>query len=195
MFVFISCDSEEFPGLRDRLQKAIDSEYMYNVMRTDERDELVHQGVIMKAVVVERESDESFDLAMKKGIEKSQIYVGIFGKDYSIPTQKEYHAARQRGLPILVYYYTQPPHIAKGFHTKVTRFLEKDVKPELRIRGNYGRIEAHDDMELVDLILNDLACKTVDLAREAMSFRRMLLEKAPDDVIAAILRAKKSVFE
>lgn len=167
---------------------------MYNLMRTDERTELVHQGVIMKAVVVERESDESFDLAMKKGIERSQVYVGIFGKDYSSPTQKEYHAARQRGLPIFVYYYTQPPHTAKGLHTKVTRFLG-EIEPDFRIRGNYRKIEARNDTELVDLILSDLACKIVDLAREAVSFRRMLLEKAPDDVIAAILRARKSVFE
>ena len=192
--VFISCDSDEFGKLRQDLRAAIDSEYMYNVKRTEEQEELVHQGIVMKAVLVEAESDESFDIAMKRGLKGSQIYVGIFGRDYSIPTAEEYMYARKLGLPILVYYFTKDSRKAKDCRGKVANFLKKEVKPHVRIRGNYSKIEIREERDLVDLILADLACKTTDLVREAVSIRQLFLE-APDTVIATVLRAYKSVFE
>ena len=192
--VFISCDSDEFGELRQDLQAAIDSEYMYNMKRTEEQEELVHQGIVMKGVRVEAESDESFDIAMKRWLNDSQIYVGIFGRDYSIPTAKEYGYARELGLPILVYYFTKDSRSAKDCRGKVVNFLNKEVKPHIRIRGNYSRIEIREERDLLDLILADLACKTTDLVREAVSTRELFL-KAPDTVIAAIIRARKSVFE
>jgi hypothetical protein len=192
--VFISSDSDEFGKLRQDLQAAIDSEYMYNGKRTEEQEELVHQGVVMKGVRVEAESDESFDIAMKRWLNDSQIYVGIFGKDYSIPTTKEYGYACELGLPILVYYFTKDRRSAKGCRSKVVNFLEKEVKPYVRIRGNYSKIEIKEEGDLLDLILADLACKTTDLVREAISTRQLLLG-APDTVVASIRRAPKSVFE
>lgn len=166
--VFISSDSEEFAPLRKRLQKCIDAEYMYNDARTyeeDEEAEFVHQGTIMRAIIIEKENEETFEERMKNGLDNSQIYVGIFGNDYSDPTCKEYEYARQIGLPLLVYYFTQPARTARGAHTSVVRFLNKNLKkqvPSIVIRGNYSKIEARQDTDLIDLILSDLACTVAD---------------------------------
>jgi hypothetical protein len=171
---------------------------MYNSKRTLEEDEigvLVHQGTVLKAILVEKESEESFDERMKAGINSSQIYVGIFGNRYSDPTCKEYEYARKLGLPLLVYYFTMPARTARNVDTNVVRFLEKDVRKRVVIRGNYRRIEARTSTELIDLILSDLACTAVDIIREAVATRRMLLEEAPNGVISAILTARKTVFE
>jgi hypothetical protein len=201
ILVFISSDSDEFADLRLRLQECIDSEYMYNSKRTLEEDspkkaELVHQGKIMKGILVEKGSEESFEEAMKRGIKRSQIYVGIFGDDHSEPTQKEYDFARQLGLPLLVYYFTEPAKVAKGVHTKVVRLLKNKAENDhVHIRGNYRRIEAREPNELIDIILSDLACKVADFVREGTEDRRMLLESAPDAAIGAILRAKRTVFD
>jgi hypothetical protein len=137
------------------------------------------------------ESDESFDIAMKRGLTNSQIYVGIFGNLYSDLTVKEYHFARKLGLPLLVYCFTQPPHQARARSGRVLRFLKSEVKPRITIRANYARIEVRNEESLIDLILSDLVSRTVDLAREAVSVRRYLL-RAPDTVMGAILRARDS---
>jgi hypothetical protein len=198
--IFISSDSEEFAELRKRLEDCINTEYMYNEQRTleeDEKAEFVHQGIIMKAILVERGSEESFEESMKAGIDAAQIYVGIFGNQYSEPTRKEYDYARQLGLPLLVYYFTDPPKVAKGSHSRVVRFLKRDVQNthHVHIRGNYRKIEAREFTELIDIILSDLASKAADMVREAIAVRRMLLEKTPDSVIGVILRARKTVFD
>ncbi len=187
--VFISSDTDEFADLRRDLRDTIDSEYMYNNRRTTDEDELVHQGIVMKAVLVEAESAESFDAAMKRGLAESQIYVGIFGRDYSEPTIKEYRMACDLGLPLLIYYFARPPRTAKSSHGKVVNFLKEKVKRHVPIRGNYSRIEVREERDLIDLILVDLACKTTDLVREAIAMRQMLL-KAPDDVNSALVRAQ-----
>lgn len=192
--VFISSDSDEFGPLREALCLAINSEYMYNQKRTVQQQELVHQGNVMKAILVEEESDESFDISMKRDLTNSQIYVGIFGKHYSGPTVKEYHFARKLGLPLMVYCFTQPPRQAKSHPGRVLKFLESEVKPRVTIRANYARIEVQNQEALIDLILCDLASRIADLVRESVSVRRLFL-RAPDTVMAAILRAKKSVFE
>jgi len=98
------------------------------------------------------------------------------------------------GLPLLVYYFTEPARIAKGVKTKMVRYLKKNVKKELVIRGNYKRIEARTPTDLIDLILSDLACKVADNVREAIALRTMLIKAAPDSTIRAVLRAKKPVF-
>lgn len=184
--------------LRCDLQKCIDAEYVYNSERTleeDKRGVLVHQGRLMKAILVEKSSEESFDERMKKGLDDSQIYVGIFGNQYSDITCKEYEYARKLGLPILVYYFTEPAKMAKGLQTKVLRFLRKDVRKDIVIRGNYNKIEARTPTKLIDLILADLACLVADNVREAVALRRMFAKQTPDGTIGAILRARKTVFE
>jgi len=163
-------------------------------MRTEEEEELVHQGVVMQGFLVERESDESFDVTMRHGIDSSQVYVGIFGKEYSEATVKEYEDAREKGLPLLVYYFTEPPHKAAARHDRVVRFLHREVKPAVRIRGNFSRIVVVGRSELIDQILVDLAANVTNLVRESVAVRRLLLKNAPPELLGAILRAKKSVF-
>jgi hypothetical protein len=192
--VFISSDSNEFGPLRKSLCSAIDSECMFNKKRTDEEQELVQQGILMKGILVEAKTDESFDIAMKRGLTNSQIYVGIFGKCYSEPTVKEYHFARKLGLPLMVYCFAQPPHQARSRPGRVLKFLNSEVKPRVTIRANYDRIEVRSEEALVDLILSDLASRAADLVREAVSVRRHFL-RAPDTVMAVILRSRDSVFE
>ena len=193
--MFISSATDEFSELRYKLRDSINSEYMFNDERTQDEEEIVHQGIIMEGFLVEKESGESFDAAMKEGIESSQIYVGIFGNRYSEPTVKEYEAARKIGIPLLVYYFTRPAHRAAGLQTRAVKFLEREVKPFVKIRGNYSRIVARQNNELVDYVLADLAAKVTDLVRESVAVRRMVLENAPVELLAAVLRAKRSVFE
>lgn len=180
--------------MRQRLKAVIDSEYMSNVLRTNEREEFHHQGVIMQGFLVERESDESYDVAMRRGIDVSQVYVGVFGKEYSKATVDEYREAREKGLPLLVYYFTEPPQKAAGLHSKVIKFLEREVKPAVKIRGNFSRVTMRERDELIDQVLVDLAARVADLARESVAVRRLILEKAPPELLGAILRAKRSVF-
>ena len=133
---------------------------------------------------------------MKEGTETSQIYVGIFGNRYFEPTVKEYKAVRKIGMPLLVYYFTRPAHRAAGLQTRAVKFLEREVKPFVKIRGNYSRIVVRQNNELVDCVLADLAAKVTDLVRESVAVRRMVLENAPVELLAApVLRAKRSVFE
>jgi len=193
--VFISSSTDEFSELRYKLRDSINTEYMFNDERTQDEEEIVHQGIIMEGFLVEKESGESFDAAMKEGIESSQIYVGIFGNRYSEPTVKEYEAARKIGIPLLVYYFTRPAHRAAGLQTRAVKFLEREVKPFVKIRGNYSRIVTRQNNELVDYVLADLAAKVTDLVRESVAVRRMVLENAPVELLAAVLRAKRSVFE
>jgi hypothetical protein len=193
--VFISSAEDEFADLRLSLRDALNSEYAFNMKRTDDKAELVHQGLIAEGFLVERESDESFDTAMKRGIESSQIYVGIFGNQYSRTTVKEYHAARRRGLPLLIYYFAKPPRAAIRTRTKVVDLLETEVKSIVKIRGNYRRVAVRDDSELIDLILSDVVARLTDLARESVAARKAMLESAPPEFLAAVLRAKKSVFD
>jgi hypothetical protein len=168
---------------------------MYNQTRTDEEHELVHQGAITQGFVVEEESDQSFDLAMKRGINSSQFYVGIFGKINSEPTRKEYRAARRLGLPLLIYYYTEPPRIASRTHGSVVNFLEKEVKPFVKIGGNFRELRLRNEDNLIDCILNDLTSRVTDLVRESVATRKLILEQAPSDLLAAILRSGKPIFE
>lgn len=193
--MFISSSTDEFSELRYKLRDSINSEYMFNDERTQDEEEIVHQGIIMEGFLVEKESGESFDALMKEGTETSQIYVGIFGNRYSEPTVKEYKAARKIGMPLLVYYFTRPAHRAAGLQTRAVKFLEREVKPFVKIRGNYSRIVVRQNNELVDYVLADLAAKVTDLVRESVAVRRMVLENAPVELLAAVLRAKRSVFE
>ena len=148
----------------------------------------------MKAILVEKGSQETFEERMKAGLDDSQVYVGIFGNDYSPTTCKEYEYARGLGLPLLVYYFTEPAKTAKGVQTKVVNFLRKDVRKELVIRGNYRKIEARTPTELIDLVLADLACLVADNVREAVALRRMFARETPYSTILAIIRARKPVF-
>jgi hypothetical protein len=193
--IFISSAQEEFADLRYKLRDVFGEEYLYNERRTREEEELVHQGVVTQGYLVEKESDESFDLAMKRGIESSQMYVGIFGKRYSKPTVKEYHAARKLGLPLFVYYYTRPPSVSSDVQNRVVEFLNKDVKPFITVRGNFRRLSLQDDNDLVDQVLMDVGARITDLVRESVAVRRMILEKTPAELLAAVLRARTSVFD
>jgi hypothetical protein len=168
---------------------------MYNQKRTDEEHELVHQGAITQGFIVEVESDESFDLAMKRGIGSSQMYVGIFGKRSSEPTKKEYKAARRLGLPLLIYYFTKPPRKASSMHGDVVKFLDKEVKPFVRVGGNFRELVLHNEKDLVDRVLADIAARVTDLARESIATRRLILEHTPPELLAAILRSGKPIFE
>ena len=198
--VYISSDSVEFGPLRKHLQQCINAEYMYNKQRTNEEEEaakFIHQGVVMKGLLVEGTSGESFDQRMKKLLDVSHIYVGIFGNNYSDPTRREYNYACKLGLPLLVYYFTVPPQKAKGTTSKVVQFLDKTVRSrnKLVIRGNYRKIEARKPNELIDIILSDLACTVADIAAEGITGRKMILESAPTAIIDAVLRARRTVFQ
>ena len=51
--MFISSSTDEFSELRYKLRDSINSEYMFNDERTQDEEEIVHQGIIMEGFLVE----------------------------------------------------------------------------------------------------------------------------------------------
>ena len=101
---------------------------------------------------------------------RSQLYVGIFGREFSERTVDEFHDAVKRGMSPLVYYYTEPPSVLKSKAESSTKddlvydFLVNQVKPTgLVIRGNYNRIVIRTQPELEDEIVADLSAEMLEM--------------------------------
>jgi len=127
--VFISSSINEFKKTR--------------VVLADRIDKMPH----LKAILLERRGAdaETVTTASLKGVESSDIYLGIFGKKYSEITLKEYHNAVQLGKPCLTYV-----RKAKVRDPELAEF----VKKELSARSKYYEFE--NDQMLVKQARKDL---------------------------------------
>jgi len=130
-------------------------------------DEPYYQPLFF-AEVVEYGRGGDIEKKMTDGMNKSQMYVGLFGKEYYERTKLEFLDAIKRGMTTLVYY-ARPSHTLKelkGSSNKVYAFLMKDVKPKTLIRGNYQRKAIKTLAELEDEIVVDLLVELTDMVRQ-----------------------------
>jgi hypothetical protein len=130
-------------------------------------DERYFQSLFV-AEVVEYGRGGDIEKKMTDAMNKSQLYVGLFGKEYSERTKLEYFDAVKRGMTTLVYY-ARPSHTLKelkGSSNKVYAFLMKEAKPRTLIRGNYQRKIIRSLDELEDEIVVDLLAEVTDMVRQ-----------------------------
>jgi hypothetical protein len=184
--VFISSDTDEFKKIRQDLEEIINSVELVNSRRVEELGD--HRGVfarrVMTAEVVESDRGTTIGGDIRKALDRSHIYIGIFGKEFSKPTIAEFRYARSLGLHTLIYYFTRPPKIgsklfdpARGIKNPVTEFLVTEVKSRgLRIRGNYRKISLNTAEDLENEIVADLAWLMSEMVRESAAIRRIVLQ-------------------
>lgn len=184
--VFISSDTDEFEKMRAELEDIINSVQLVNSKRVEttgeEREHFFQQ--IMVAEVVETNRGTTIGGDVKKAIDRSQIYVGIFGEEFSKPTVAEFHYARSQGLLTQIYYFTQPPRLGKaqydvqkGIRDPVVEFLVNEVKSrDIRIRGNYRKVQLQTPEDLEDEVVTDLGCLMCEMLRESYAVRKVILQ-------------------
>lgn len=132
------------------------------------------EGLTQKLVipeVVEYSRVGDIDRKINIAMEKSQLYVGIFGQEYSSTTVQEFNKARDRGMTTMVYYFTDPPAPLKGksapkTQSKFYEFLTHEVYPRVFIRGNYKRVEIKTRQELEDEIVVDIVTELTLMIRQ-----------------------------
>jgi hypothetical protein len=163
--VFISSSQREFKRLRQELKENIDSEEM----RFSRRE-------IMNAVLIENQRGAVISEDIKRHLDGCSIYVGIFGKKLSEWVVAELREARASGIPLLIYHLKRvtrrgrPTDRQRGRRSNVEAFLDEEVKRfGIRVRGPYRREE-----NILDAILDDLACEIVELTMEATLVRRTI---------------------
>jgi hypothetical protein len=160
--VFISSSQDEFQGLRNRLKRALN------------REKFVDHS-IMKGMTCEDEHGRVIKEEIKEKIERSAIYVGIFGRIRSKWTIAEFNEARQRGLPLLVYHFKRttrrgrPRRRAPGPKSPAERYLDNKVKP-LSIKIRTFRSEAG----VISGVLNDLTFQVSELVGEDALIRKTI---------------------
>lgn len=163
--IFISSSQDEFTELRKELKIDIDNEALkFSGQR------------IMHGVLIENERGDVISKDIDKWIDRTSIYVGIFGIDYSDWTVNEYKKALSRGLPTLIYRFEleKRSKLQKGRKSKIQRFLDNEVKNKgVRIRGPYRRKQ-----DLIDSVLNDLAIQIIEMVTEDASIRK-IVQKCP----------------
>ena len=170
--VFISSDQDEFSELRARLQTSLESVRVVNMVRVGEQergepDERYLQK-LFHPEIVEYTRGGDIEKKIADAMKRSQLYVGLFGKEFSERTRREFLDAVNRGMTTLVYY-ALPSHTLKelqGSSSKVYDFMMNEVKPRTLIRGNYQRKLIKTLAELEDEIIVDLLAELTDMVRQ-----------------------------
>jgi hypothetical protein len=123
--------------------------------------------------VVEYTRGANIKKKIKAAMNRSQLYVGLFGNEYSEQSVDEFNDAIDRGMTTLVYYFTTPPAPLKSNPgtpnqpNPVYEFLLKEVySRDILIRGNYSRIELKSEAELEDEIVIDILAELADMIRQ-----------------------------
>ena len=127
--------------------------------------------------VVEYAPGRNIPQKIMRAMNRSQIYIGIFGNQYSQPTVDEYHDASKRGMSILAYYFTQPPTVLKDkpISDQVRTFLMEQVKTrDLLIGGNYNRISIKTQSDLENQIVADLSAEVMEMIRKYQNVQKAI---------------------
>ena len=169
--MFISSDEDEFSDLRAELKEVLGDVEAVSSKRiaesTDKKSaEAGYSQNLIIPEVIEYSRGGDIDRKINIAIDRSQLYVGIFGKEYSATTVKEFNKARDRGMTTMVYYFTDPPAPLSATQSKCYDFLTKEVYPEVFIRGNYKRVEIKSRQELEDEIVADILAELTLMIRQ-----------------------------
>lgn len=167
--------------MRARLQSILETLRVVNMKKvgevvSGEGDPNYYQPLVVPEVV-EYGRVGNIDKKINNAMNSSHLYVGVFGKDYSPRTVREFSAATDRGMTTLVYYYTEPPRMLvqlQGSNDRVYQFLMEDVRPKTIIRGNYSRIEIRTRTQLEDEIVVDLLAELTDMVRQDHSVQKAM---------------------
>lgn len=108
---------------------------------------------------MENEGAQPFDtvIASIKGVERCDIYIGIFGSIYSPTTVKEYKKARSLGITILVY-----------LRDNVTREFELDKFIQKYVRNNHKYKRFKTNSDLYEKVVDDLEDHMLFLLKEGI---------------------------
>jgi hypothetical protein len=179
--VFISSDEDEFSPFRGRLKNVLESLEVVNMARigeekTGSKDSRHYQPLIIPEVV-EYGRGTNIERKMRIAMNKSQLYVGLFGTEHSARTEKEFNGAVDRGMTTLVYYYAGPQQTLKsldGTNDRVHEFLMEEVKPKTLILGNYKSIQIKSLEELENEIVSDIVAELTNMVRQCHAVQRAL---------------------
>jgi len=149
--VFISSKQDEFKRKRKEVAGLI-SKHPY----------LESTLLELKGANAENPADAS-----GKAVRKSDIYIGIFGKEYSEITVKEYREAVKRRIPALIYLKK-----IKQREQKLQDFLESEVK------SNFIFHEFSSNKKLLQQIEDDLNDFIFDLLQDGLELYKKRKEKA-----------------
>jgi hypothetical protein len=174
--VFVSSDEDEFSDLRAELKELLGDVDVISSKRiadaTDKKSaEAGYSQNLIAPEVLEYSPGADIDRKINMAMEKSQLYVGVFGREYSSTTVKEFGKAIDRGMTTLVYYFTEPPAPLKNKITgksqsKFYDFLMEEIRPKVLIGGNYKSIKFKTRQELEDEIVVDVVAELTVMVRQ-----------------------------
>ena len=152
--IFISSHQREFQAIRNSLRDAIDGEDLFNKF-------------IMKAELVEKKGGTTIKGDISAAMERSALYVGIFGNRFSETVQSEYEEAKRRGLPALVF--EIPPSKKetrdKRLKTLISRMKRVDDTRVMMIGAKRERL---------DIITRRIAAMVADMVLQNKEIRATL---------------------
>ena len=155
--VFISSRESEFREFRQDLKEAVNSERW-----ADQR--------LMTGILIEDQRRPVVFAEIRRELDKSSVYIGIFGRQHSDWTVAEFKYAKSLGLPLMVYVFGGGGSRHRpGRRSRVTRFMNEEVRPIVKVREPYTKLDP-----LLDAIMSDLAVVACDMVREATDIRKRL---------------------
>lgn len=171
--VFISSDEDEFSDFRERLKAILEKVQVVSSKKAGEQvtgpaESRYYQPLIVPEVA-EYWRGGNIERKMRTIMNRSHLYVGLFGKEFSRRTTKEFSGAIDRGMTTIVYYFAGPTQALKalsGSGDKVYEFLMEEVYPKTFIRGNCGRIQIKSLAELEDEIVLDIVAELTSMIRQ-----------------------------
>lgn len=166
--VFISSAQQEFENFRQDLKDTINTEEWSNLN-------------VMRARLIENQRGSVINAEIRRALDESSIYVGIFGRQLRDWPVAEFFYAKARGLPLLIYRYERrlrpgrPQRRKRGPMSAVDRFLKEEViDAGIRVNGPYRNLE-----NLLDIIPQDLANLVAEMVRENADIRKRLCTGMP----------------
>jgi len=129
----------------------------------------------------------------REAIQRSDVYVGVFGRRYSEPSCNEFLLASKNAKPRLVFIRLLRPDESRD--DKLEQFIESEVKPRLR----YENFSAPQDLQIrVEIALAPVVAKTYKVPvrhRMGLSVLDQSLIEAVEAKEVAFLREMELLFE
>jgi len=129
----------------------------------------------------------------REAIEKSDVYVGVFGLRYSEPSCNEFLLASNKGIPRLVFIRLLRPSEIRD--SELEQFVQNQVKPRLR----YENFSTSQDLQVrVERALAPVVSKTYKVSvrhRTGLSVLDQSLIEAVEIKEVAFLREMQLLFE